>query len=61
MSLFVYETDLDYESSNKLLLEIRQTVSQLKNSHPKLRHCSLANVSVKKREATVNVTLFFQP
>jgi len=60
MSLFVYEKTLDYESSDKLLLEIRRVVGQLKSSHPKLRNCSLADVSLKKREATVNVTLFFQ-
>ncbi len=61
MSLFVYQAALDYESSDKLLLEIRQKVSQLKSSHPKLRHCALADVSLERSQATVNVTLFFQP
>ncbi len=61
MSLFVYETALDYESSERLLMDIRQTVRQLKQSHPKLKHCSLADVMMKRCKATVNVTLFFQP
>ncbi|MCK9524881.1 MAG: hypothetical protein M0R49_03030 [Limnochordia bacterium] len=61
MSLFVYEKALDYESSDKLLSEIRQTVRQLKRAHPKLQHCSLADVMMKRSKATVNVTLFFQP
>ena len=61
MSLFVYETALDFQSSDRLLLEIRQTVQQLKRTHPKLKRCSLADVMMRRNKATVNVTLFFQP
>ncbi|NLL43901.1 MAG: hypothetical protein GX251_11240 [Firmicutes bacterium] len=60
MSLFVYEKALDYTSSDRLLLDIRQTVSQLRKSDPKLKSCSLADVSLKRNKTGVNVTLFFQ-
>ncbi|HHT68111.1 MAG TPA: hypothetical protein GXZ85_02495 [Firmicutes bacterium] len=60
MSVFVYETAVDWESSDKLLWEIRQAVTRLKRSNPQLADCSLADVTLTKDEATVNVTLFFQ-
>lgn len=60
MSVFVYETAVDWESSDKLLWEIRQAVTRLKQSNPQLADCSLADVTLTKDEATVNVTLFFQ-
>lgn len=61
MSLFVYEAAVDFESSDQFLGDIRQTVQQLKHTHPELRHCSLADLTVKKSEKAVNVTLYFQP
>ncbi len=61
MALFVYETALEYESSDNLLLELRETVSKLRSYHPELKHCSLADISLRKNKASVNVTLFFQP
>ncbi|NLL49341.1 MAG: hypothetical protein GX249_12245 [Firmicutes bacterium] len=61
MSVFVYETALDYKSSDRLLRDIRQTVQQLKQDHPRLKHCSLADVMMRKSQAKVNVTLYFQP
>ncbi len=61
MSVFVYERNLECMSSGRLLKEIRYTVQHLKHSEPKLKHCSLADVALKRDRTSVNVTLFFQP
>ncbi|NMB00937.1 MAG: hypothetical protein GX971_05370 [Firmicutes bacterium] len=61
MSLLVYETAVDFESGDQFLGDIRQTVQQLKTSHPELKHYSLADLAVKKGKNAINVTLYFQP
>jgi|LSQX01.2.fsa_nt_gb hypothetical protein len=61
MSFLVYEKSLDYKSGDKLLRDIRQAVRQLRKSDPKLKGCSLADVSLKKGKTGLSVKLFFQP
>lgn len=61
MHSFVFETALDFQSGDQFLGDIRQTVQKLKRSHPELRDCSLADLTVKKGQDAVNVTLYFQP
>ena len=60
MSVFVYERSLEYSSGSSLLKEVRRIVRQLKKSEPSLKHCSLADVALKRDKACVNVTFFFQ-
>lgn len=61
MASLVYETVLEYGSSGQLLLEIRQTVKELRQSHPQLKQCVLADLAVQRCQTAVNVTLSFQP
>lgn len=61
MVSFVYETAVHCQSSDELLVEIQQTVRQLRDSHPELEQCTLADVSLRKRKEAVDVTLFFHP
>lgn len=61
MSLYVYETAVEFQSSDQFLGQIRATVQKLKRTHPELRQCSLADLTVKKGREAVNVTLYFQP
>jgi hypothetical protein len=58
---FVYETAVVFESSGQFLGDIRQTVQELKRTHPQLKDYSLADLTVHKNKETVSVTLYFQP
>lgn len=61
MSLLVYETALDFETGEKFVGDLRQTVQQLRYAHPELKDCSLADLTVKKGKEAIDVTLYFQP
>lgn len=63
MQPFVYETAVVFESSGQFLGDIRQTVQELKRTHPQLKDYSLADLTVhkNKNKETVSVTLYFQP
>ena len=61
MTLFSYETALEYESGDQFLEDVRRTVQRLRKSHPELKDFSLADMAVQKKKAVINVTLFFRP
>lgn len=60
MASFIYETALQYGSSDQLLMDIQETVRELRQCHPELEYCSLADLSMHKSQKAVNVTLYFQ-
>ncbi len=60
MASYVYEKALQCGSGGQLLEELRRTVLDLRRTNPELRHCSLADLSVKKTRAAINVTLYFE-
>lgn len=60
MNSFVYETTLDYCSSDQLLANIREMVADLRKCHPELGRCALADLSLRKQPFAVNVTLYFR-
>ena len=60
MHSFVYQKSMAYESSSVMLASIRETVKELRKTHPELSQCSLADVSLQKEKDAVNITLYFK-
>lgn len=60
MSAYVYKTAVKCGSSNQVLRAVRAKVKKLKKTYPKLASCSLADMSLSKKKAALNVTLYFK-
>lgn len=61
MALFICETALEYGSSKELLLKLRHTVKELRQSHPELKDCFLADLTMQKGKTGLKCVLCFHP
>lgn len=59
MYSFVHERAMDYCSGEQFLLSLRQVVTDLRKCHPELQDCTLADLSLRKLQSVVSVTLYF--
>lgn len=60
MASFVYQTVLEYGSSDQFLTGIREAVKEIRRCHPQLKHCILADLRMQRGTGAINVTLSFQ-
>lgn len=60
MHAYIHEDALDYCSGVQLLTSIRAMVTDLRQCHPELEKCVLADLSLRRLPTALSVTLYFK-